>query len=91
MFDAKADIIIYGNAERPLIEISHRIAQGDDIKDITDVRGSAFLTKGALPGWTGIDSRSVDKPGKIDPIPSPYQTSLKNVIPQQMRMLWMKS
>ncbi|MDA7746408.1 YgiQ family radical SAM protein [Psychromonas sp.] len=73
LFDAKADLLIYGNAERPLIEISHRIAQGDDIKTITDVRGSAFLTNSALPGWTGIDSRSVDKPGKIDPIPSPYQ------------------
>jgi len=73
LFDAKADLLIYGNAERPLIEISHRIAQGDDIKSITDVRGSAFLTNSALPGWTGIDSRSVDKPGKIDPIPSPYQ------------------
>ncbi len=73
LFDAKADLLIYGNAERPLIEISHRIAQGDDIKTITDVRGSAFLTNSALPGWTGIDSRSVDKPGKIDPIYSPYQ------------------
>ena len=73
LFDSKADLLIYGNAERPLIEISHRIAQGDDVKAITDVRGSAFLTNSALPGWTGIDSRSVDKPGKIDPIPSPYQ------------------
>jgi len=73
LFDAKADLLIYGNAERPLIEISHRIARGDEIKSITDVRGSAFLTNSALPGWTGIDSRSVDKPGKIDPIPSPYQ------------------
>ena len=73
LFDSKADLLIYGNAERPLIEISHRIAQGEDVKTITDVRGSAFLTNSALPGWTGIDSRNVDKPGKIDPIPSPYQ------------------
>ncbi|MGJ8693107.1 MAG: YgiQ family radical SAM protein [Thalassotalea sp.] len=72
LFDAKADILIYGNAERPLIEVSHRIARGDDIKDITDVRGTAFLAKHALPGWKGIDSRSVDKPGKIEPIYSPY-------------------
>jgi len=73
LFDSKADLLIYGNAERPLIEISHRIAQGEEVKTITNVRGSAFLTNSALPGWTGIDSRSVDKPGKIDPIPSPYQ------------------
>ncbi|XQW86359.1 YgiQ family radical SAM protein [Thalassotalea piscium] len=73
LFDSKADLLIYGNAERPLIEIAHRIARGDEIKSITDVRGSAFLTKHALPGWKGIDSRNIDKPGKIEPIPSPYQ------------------
>ena len=72
LFDAKADILIYGNAERPLVEVSHRIAAGEDIKQMTDIRGTAFLTKHALPGWKGIDSRSIDKPGKIDPIPSPY-------------------
>jgi len=73
LFDAKADLLIYGNAERPLIEVAHRIARGDDINTITDVRGTAFLTKQALPGWQGIDSRNIDKPGKIDPIVNPYQ------------------
>ncbi|TWX65847.1 YgiQ family radical SAM protein [Colwellia sp. C1TZA3] len=73
LFDSKADLLIYGNAERPLIEIAHRIANGAKTKDITDVRGSAFLAKEVLPGWKGIDSRSIDKPGKIDPIYSPYQ------------------
>ena len=73
LFDAKADILIYGNAERPLIEVAHRISNGEDVSTITDVRGSAFLAKHALPGWKGIDSRNLDKPGKIDPIPSPYQ------------------
>ena len=72
LFDAKADILIYGNAERPLVEVSHRIARGEAIETITDVRGTAFLAKQVLPGWKGIDSRSIDKPGKIDPIPSPY-------------------
>jgi uncharacterized radical SAM protein YgiQ len=73
LFDSKADLLIYGNAERPLIDIAHRIANGQDIKTITDVRGSAFLAKQVLPGWKGIDSRDIDRPGKIDPIPSPYQ------------------
>ncbi|MBU2893448.1 YgiQ family radical SAM protein [Colwellia sp. D2M02] len=73
LFDSKADLLIYGNAERPLVEIAHRIARGDDVKSITDVRGSAFLAKQALPGWHGIDSRDIDRPGKIDPIYSPYE------------------
>ncbi|WP_448564678.1 YgiQ family radical SAM protein [Thalassotalea ganghwensis] len=73
LFDAKADLLIYGNAERPLVEISHRLAKGEAIDQITDIRGSAFISKQPLPGWQGIDSRNIDKPGKIDPIPSPYQ------------------
>ncbi|MFT5528494.1 MAG: putative radical SAM protein YgiQ [Alteromonadaceae bacterium] len=73
LFDSKADLLVYGNAERPLIEIAHRIANGEEVKSITDVRGSAFLAQQALPGWKGIDSRDIDRPGKIEPIPSPYQ------------------
>ncbi len=73
LFDSKADLLIYGNAERPLVEIAHRIARGEDVKKITDVRGSAFLANQALPGWQGIDSRDIDRPGKIDPIHSPYE------------------
>ncbi|MCO4797799.1 MAG: YgiQ family radical SAM protein [Colwelliaceae bacterium] len=73
LFDSKADLLVFGNAERPLVEIAHRIANGEDVKNITNVRGSAFLAKQALPGWHGIDSRNIDKPGKIDPIHSPYQ------------------
>ncbi|TKB45649.1 YgiQ family radical SAM protein [Thalassotalea mangrovi] len=73
IFDAKADLLIYGNAERPLVEVAHRIARGEAVSEMTDVRGTAFITKQALPGWRGVDSRSIDRPGKIDPIPSPYQ------------------
>jgi uncharacterized radical SAM protein YgiQ len=73
LFDSKADLLVFGNAERPLVEIAHRIARGEDVKDITDVRGSAFLTNEVLPGWQGIDSRDIDRPGKIDPIHSPYE------------------
>ena len=72
LFDAKADMLIYGNAERPLVEVAHRIANGDDIKDITDVRGTALIVKQALPEWQGVDSTHIDKPGKIDPVASPY-------------------
>jgi len=73
LFDSKADLLVFGNAERPLVEIAHRIARGEDVKSITDVRGSAFLTNQVLPGWQGIDSRDIDRPGKIDPIHSPYE------------------
>ncbi len=72
VFDAKADILVYGNAERPLVEIAHRIAKGEDIKLMNDIRGTAVIQKTPLPGWKGVDSTVFDKMGKIDPIPNPY-------------------
>ena len=72
LFDAKADLLMFGNAERPLVEVTHRLAAGEAISDITDVRGTAIIVKQPLPEWQGVDSTSLDRPGKIDPIPSPY-------------------
>lgn len=72
LFDAKADLLMFGNAERPLMEVTHRLAAGEAISDITDVRGTAIIVKQPLPEWQGVDSTSLDRPGKIDPIPSPY-------------------
>jgi radical SAM superfamily enzyme YgiQ (UPF0313 family) len=34
------------------------------------------MVKEALPGWSGVDSRIIDMPGKIDPIPHPYGEDL---------------
>ncbi|WP_229702215.1 YgiQ family radical SAM protein [Bowmanella pacifica] len=73
LFDAKADLLMYGNAERPLVEVTHRLAAGENIADIRDVRGTAIIVKQALPEWQGVDSTHLDTPGKIDAIPSPYQ------------------
>lgn len=43
LFDAKADLLIYGNAERALVALSHRLARKEKISEITDLRGTAFL------------------------------------------------
>ncbi|MBL0433843.1 YgiQ family radical SAM protein [Aeromonas hydrophila] len=72
LIDAKADILIYGNAERPLIEVAHRIAGGETIDTMQDIRGTAVIRKAPLPGWRGVDSSKLDQIGRIDPIPNPY-------------------
>ncbi|MXR70698.1 YgiQ family radical SAM protein [Shewanella sp. JBTF-M18] len=72
ILDAKADILVYGNAERPLVELSHRLAAGESVSDIHDVRGTTVIRKEPLPGWKGMDSRKLDQLHKIDPIPNPY-------------------
>jgi uncharacterized radical SAM protein YgiQ len=74
--DSKADILLYGNAERALVDLTHRLAAGEDIRTIRDLRGTAFMVPlGWLPAddWTVQASAGVDVPGRVDPIPSPYQ------------------
>ncbi len=73
LFDSKADLLAFGNAERPLAEIAHRLAAGESIAEMQDIRGTALIVKQALTGWDGVDSSHLDKPGKIDPIANPYQ------------------
>jgi uncharacterized radical SAM protein YgiQ len=73
LVDSKADILLYGNAERAIVEIAHRLAAGENIKEITDIRGTAYMRRELPAEMHVIDSRSVDKPGKVDKIPSPYE------------------
>src|SRR5271167_4788589 len=39
LLDAKADLLLYGNAERALVEVAHRLARGGDIEGFDDIRG----------------------------------------------------
>jgi uncharacterized radical SAM protein YgiQ len=72
LFDAKADLLLFGNAERAIVELSHRLAAGEPIDRIRDLRGTAFIA-GAVPdGWTLIDSTRVDEPGEVQPHADPY-------------------
>ncbi len=70
--DAKADLLLFGNAERAIVEIAQRLAGGEAIADITDVRGSAYFIKDLPPDWTVIDSTNVDKPGRVENPHNPY-------------------
>ncbi|MGA4814998.1 hypothetical protein ACPA9J_05000 [Pseudomonas aeruginosa] len=70
--DATADILLYGNAERAVVEIAQRLAQGELVSAITDVRGTAFVRRDTPEGWFEIDSTRIDRPGKIDKIINPY-------------------
>jgi uncharacterized radical SAM protein YgiQ len=76
LIDAKADMLVFGNGERPMVEVAHRLAAGEPITNITDVRNTAFICKTAQPGWTGVDSTRLDTPGRIDPIAHPYGEDL---------------
>ncbi len=40
LLDSKADLLIYGNGERQIVEIAHRLKANEPIRQITDVRGT---------------------------------------------------
>ena len=50
LVDSKADMLMFGNGERPLVEVAHRLAMGEPISEIRDVRNTAIIVKEAASG-----------------------------------------
>ena len=73
LLDSKADLLVYGNAERQIVEIAHRLANGEPISALTGIRGTVHFVKEIPEGWVIKDSTHFDKPGEIKSIVSPYQ------------------
>lgn len=71
--DSKADMLVYGNAERAIVELAHRLANGEKITDIRDIRGTGYMTQEIPDDWTVIDSTNVDLPGRVEAHIDPYQ------------------
>jgi len=83
--DAKCDLLLYGNADRAIVEIAHRLAAREPVQKITDVRGTAFVRRQddeSGKGWFEIDSTSVDEPGRVEAHVNPYQTTSEQAAQQ---------
>ena len=83
--DAKCDLLLYGNAERALVEIAHRLSRREPIEQITDVRGTAFVRRtddDTRLGWFEIDSSDVDQPGPVESHLNPYLTTSEQAAEQ---------
>ena len=83
--DAKCDLLLYGNAERALVEVAHRLAAREPVEQITDVRGTAFVRRPddeSGKGWFEIDSTSVDEPGRVEAHVNPYMTTSEQAASQ---------
>ncbi|MBL8413668.1 MAG: YgiQ family radical SAM protein [Propionivibrio sp.] len=73
--DSKADMLIFGSAERAIVALAHRLAAGEKIAEIRDLRGTAFMVpRGWLPAsdWSEIDASDVDTPGPLIRHADPY-------------------
>lgn len=72
LMDSKADMLLYGNAERAITEIAFRVSRGEHPKEMSNIRGTARLISQLPSDWEEKDSTRLDKPGKVDPHINPY-------------------
>jgi uncharacterized radical SAM protein YgiQ len=75
LIDANADLLLYGNAERAIAELAHKLGLGHPMSELTDIRGTAVLRDAPPAGWTELDSSRIDWPKQIDSLPNPYDYS----------------
>ena len=73
LLDSRADLLVYGNAERAIVDIAHRLASGEPVHSIRDLRGTAFVRKRVPQGWEVIDSTSIDVVGPVATPVNPYE------------------
>ena len=79
LVDSNADLLVYGNAERQVVEIAQRLDAGEAISDITDIRGTAYLRRAVPDGWVEIDSIELDALGPLAPPVNPYADEQERV------------
>ncbi len=76
LMDSRADILLYGNAERAIVDVVHALAKGYRFEDLAKVRGTAYLSTQTKKHWQRdmieIASNDVDTVGRVDPIINPY-------------------
>jgi len=73
LLDSKADLLVYGNAERQVVEIAHRLANGEAISELKGIRGTVHFVKQIPEGFAVKDSTDIDHPGAVMPPQNPYQ------------------
>jgi len=73
LLDSRADLLLYGNAERAIVDVAHRLAAGEPVHRIRDLRGTAFVRKRIPDGWQVIDSTDIDVVGPAAAPKNPYE------------------
>ncbi|WP_350561415.1 YgiQ family radical SAM protein [Psychrobacter sp. CAL346-MNA-CIBAN-0220] len=76
LLDARADVLLYGNAERAIVDVVHGLSKGYSFEQMSKLRGAAYLLTPSRRHWqadmTEVASNDVDTVGRVDPIINPY-------------------
>lgn len=78
LMDSAADILLYGNAERALAEVAHRLANGEPMANLRHIRGTAVVLKSPPAGYSEIDASRIDWPKDLSTL-----TAMHNPYSQQ--------
>ncbi len=76
LLDSRADVLLYGNAERAIVDVVHGLSKGYTFEQMSKLRGTAYLLTPSRRHWqadmTEVASNDVDTVGRVDPIINPY-------------------
>ena len=70
LLDAKADLLIFGMGERPVMEVAQRLAKGEKIEQLRNVRGTAFPVGKREADAIAADPSSTVTDGKVVVMPT---------------------
>ncbi len=82
LLDAKADLLIFGMGERPVWEVADRLAAGEPIEALRDIRGTAHLLRKGQ--WEQIEPSRFIQDGKPVLLPSYAQVKASKEAFSQM-------
>jgi uncharacterized radical SAM protein YgiQ len=71
LIDSGADLLVYGNAERAIVDIAHHLGERKDLSALHHLRGTAFVRPHRTEPHE-IDSTRLDMPGRVEDNPNPY-------------------
>ncbi len=60
LFDSKADLISFGMGEKQTIQIANRLNNGDNIKSITDIKGTCYAVPVTETPFVGVECPSYE-------------------------------
>jgi uncharacterized radical SAM protein YgiQ len=88
LLDAKADLLIYGMAERPVVEVMERLKNGEPPGAIKDVRGTVVAVK---PGQVPADAVIVPSFDEVQKDPASFNKAFawayKEMSPRSARVV----
>lgn len=87
LFDARADMLLFGNAERAIVEVTHRVAAGEELAEITDVRGTGFIRSDLPPEMARIDETNLpeNRPESVRLVDDTRETCIELPSYEQVR------